>query len=142
MCLMYWNSYVFSSDLAAGVRRDLLDAVVAAAARRRIDELRVVDDDQAQPVLTLQAPGPRAELRHRQRRGVVDEQLEAVQRLRDREDPVILLLPHVAAPYRVRAHMRLLGNDAGGELLGRHLERAEGDRPVLVAPGPDRKSGG
>src|SRR3546814_1393584 len=103
MCLMYWNSYVFSSDLAAGVRRDLLDAVVAAAARRRIDELEVVDDDQAQPVLTLQAPGPRAELRHRQRRGVVDEQLEAVQRLRDREDPVILLLPHVAAPYRVRS---------------------------------------
>src|SRR3546814_5981838 len=80
-----WSSDVCSSDLrhieilgqgleAAGDLRDLLHAVVGALVDRRLHELQVVDHDEAEAVLALQAAGAGAHLADREGGGVVDEE--------------------------------------------------------------------
>jgi hypothetical protein len=47
-------------------------------------------------------------------------------------DSVEVLMADIAPENAVRGNARFLGEDAGGKLIGRYLERKEGDdRPVL-----------
>ena len=117
----------------AGDLGNFLNAVVLRAGLARgAQQLQVVDDDQPQALLTLQAPGAGAQRRYRQRRRVVDEQLQCGQTLARLDKLVEILMADIAAPDAVRGNTRFLGENSGGELLRRHFERKEADdRPVL-----------
>ncbi len=64
---------------AAGDLRDLLHAVFLPALARRIEELEVVDDDQAEPVRPLQPAGAGAQRGDGQRGRIVDEEVEVLE---------------------------------------------------------------
>ena len=78
-------------------------------------------------VLALQAAGAGGDGGDRQRGGVVDEERAVLQRLGRLDEAAHLLLGHVAVADLVRGDAGGLGEDAGGELLGGHLEREEAD---------------
>ena len=99
--------------------------------RRALDELDVVDDDQIEAPLALQAPGAGDELRDRDAAGVVDVERDRLHLLAGDDEAGELLLGQVAAADLVGGHAGLLGDDAGGELLGRHFEREEADRSAV-----------
>ena len=97
------------------------------APARALQQLDVVDDQQVEALLPLQPPRARGELRDRQAAGLVDEERQVLQLDRDVLDLLEVALVDAAAPDRARRDAALLGDDAGGELLGRHFEREEAD---------------
>src|SRR6202035_3664351 len=93
----------------------------------------------------LEAPGARGELGDVETAGLVDEQGQMLKLDGHVLELVEALLVDAAAPDRAGGNAGLLGNNAGGELLGRHFEREEADdaaiggfdvpvRPHLAAP--------
>ena len=98
-----------------------------AQAGRALHQLQVVDDDQAQALLALEAARPGAQRPDGQRRGVVDEQRQGIEGTAGLEDLVELVVPDLAAAHGVRADLGCLGDDPRRQLLGRHLEREERD---------------
>src|SRR3546814_6285425 len=86
-------------------------------------------------VLALQAAGAGAHLADREGGGVVDEERQLGQLAAGFEDLVEFLVLDVASAHGVRAHAGALGDDAAGKLLGRHLEREEGQARKSGADG-------
>ena len=82
-------------------------------------------------VLALQAAGAGGDGRDRQRRGVVDEERAVLEVAGGLDEAAHLLLGHVAVADLVRGDAGRLGEHAGGELLGGHLEREEADDAAL-----------
>ena len=78
-------------------------------------------------VLALQPAGAGGDGGDGERGGVVDEERAVLQRLGGLDEAAHLLLGHVAVADLVRGDAGGLGEDAGGELLGGHLEREEAD---------------
>ena len=105
----------------------LLHAIFLGAAGRALQQLNVVDDQEIHPLLAFQPPGTRGQLRHRQPAGLVDEERQVLQLDRDVLDLLEIPFGDAAAPDGARRDAALLGDDAGGELLGRHFEREEAD---------------
>jgi hypothetical protein len=116
---------------AAGDLRHLLHAVVLAVSARGREELEVVDDQQPQSVRALQPAGAGAQGRDRQCRRVVDEEVEVLQLVADRQDPVEVAGYELALADLLRRHFGLLGEHAGGELLGRHFQGEEADHRAV-----------
>ena len=71
--------------------------------------------------------------RDRERRRVVDEQRQCTQLLAGAHDQRPVLLADVTAPQPVGLDPALAGEQPGGQLLGRHLEREHADDIVGVA---------
>ncbi len=73
--------------------------------------------------------------------GLVDEQRQMLQFDAHVLELIEVALVDGAAPDRARGNAGLLGDDAGGELLGRHFEREEADDAAIggldVPVGPD-----
>ncbi|GBD42523.1 hypothetical protein HRbin39_01917 [bacterium HR39] len=82
-----------------------------------------------------QPAGARAQRRHRQRRGVVDEQRARGEALARLHHPLELLLGQPAAAELIARNAGLGREQAGRELLGRHLQREHGDH-VIGMPEP------
>ena len=116
---------------AAGDLRDLLHAVLLARLARGAEELEVVDDQQAEPVRALQPAGAGAQRGDRQRRRVVDEEVQVLELVADRQDLVEVAADQLALADLLRRDLGLLGEHAGGELLGRHFEREEADHRAV-----------
>jgi hypothetical protein len=64
---------------ARGDLCDFLHAIFQRSARRALQQLNVVDDEEVQPLLPLQASGARSELRNRQSAGFIDEKRQMLQ---------------------------------------------------------------
>src|SRR6516162_4990219 len=104
---------------------DLLHAAFQRAPRRALQQLNVVDNEEVEPFLPLETPRPRGKLGHGQSAGLVDEEGEMLQLDRDIFDFFKVALGDAAAPDGTGRNTTLLGDDAGGELLGRHFQRKE-----------------
>ena len=89
--------------------------------------MQIVDDQQVEAALALEPARARGELGDRDAAGLVDVEGDRLHVAHGLGDPVEILLGDVAAADLVGGHARLLGDDAGGELLGRHFEREEAD---------------
>ena len=91
--------------------------------------------------LALQPPRAGGELGDGDAAGLVDIERQMLQLLRHLDDAVELVGIDAAAADALGRNIGLLGDDAGGELLGRHFQREEADhgaveRGLGVAVGP------
>ncbi len=73
-------------------------------------------------MLPLQAARSGAQLGHRNRWCVVDEERQVVQLAAGLEDGVEIVIRKLATAHGIGAHLGALGQDPGGKLFGRHLE--------------------
>ena len=105
----------------------LLHAALLSAPRGAGQELDVVDHQEVHAALALEPPRPRRKLRDREAAGLVDEERQVLQLDRDVFDLLEFLLVDAAAADGARRNAALLGDDAGGKLLGRHFQREEAD---------------
>src|SRR5260221_13931229 len=90
-----------------------------------------MDAQEVEVFWPLETRGRRGELCHREPAGLVDEERQVLQLDRDVLDLLEIALVDAAAPDRARWDPALLGDDAGGELLGRHFEREEADDAAI-----------
>ena len=111
---------------------DLLLAVVRAAVAGH--ELEVVDDEEAERRLGLQAARLGAELEHVEAGGVVDEDVGLLEHAGRLDELGVVVRREAAGADLVRADARRGAHEAFAQLLGAHLEAEDGDR-VLAAPG-------
>jgi hypothetical protein len=114
----------------AGDGRDLLVAAVEAGAARH--QLQVVDHHQVEAALLLESPRLGRHFEGGDAGGVVDPQIDVAQRLRGHLELGPVGLGEVAAGNPFLVDPRLGGQQSTDELLGRHLEREDGD--LLAAP--------
>ena len=70
-----------------------------------------------------------------ERRRVVDEDGDLIQGLAGRRQPGELVVGQLALAHAVRRDVGLLGQDAAGQLLGRHLQGEEADHGAFRALG-------
>ena len=117
---------------AGGDLRHLLHAVVALAGAAR-HQLQVVDDHEAEAVLALEPARAGRQLGDGDAAGLVDVERDGGHFLADLDQRLNSLLVDHAAPDLLRGDAGLLGQDAGGELLGRHFQREEADHGAVVA---------
>ena len=113
---------------AADLRNFLYAIIVRAPLPGPLEQLEIVDDDQADALLPLEAAGAGAQRGDGQARRVVDVERQALQSAAARaseRNSCWLILP-------VRRFLggdpRLLGQNAGRELVGRHFQAEQGDR--------------
>ena len=93
-----------------------------------LQQLEIVDDDQADPVLALQPPRAGAQRGDGEARRVVDVERQRLQIGGGAGEVAEVLLADLAHAQHLRELIpRLLGEDTGGELVGRHFEAEEGD---------------
>ena len=83
-----------------------------------MQELQVIDDDQMQLLLALEAPRPGPQARDGQRRRVVDVKRQAVQLLAGDDKPIELVGSDIPAADRVGRNPGLLGQDPHCQLFG------------------------
>ena len=114
-----------------GDLRDLLHAAFRGALGGAGQELEIVDDDEAEAPLALQPPRAGGELGDGDAAGLVDIKRQMLQLLGDLDDAVELVGIDAAAADALGRNIGLLGDDAGGELLGRHFEREEADHGAV-----------
>ena len=86
---------------------------------------------QVEAALALQPPRAGGELGDRNAAGLVDVERDRLHLAHRLGDLLEVVLGDVAAADLVGGHARLLGDDAGGELLGRHFEREEADHAAV-----------
>ncbi len=98
-------------------------------------QLQIVDHDHRQAGAALEPARARAQRRDGQRRRVVDVERQALELLRHDHHPLEVVVRQLAAADALGGNAGLLGQDAGGELLGRHLEREERDDVIPVGLG-------
>ena len=109
-------------------------------AGRRMQELQIIDDDQGKALGTLEPSRPGAKRHDAQGRRVVDEKGHGVKLPAGAHHLLKGGVGKFTLADLVRRHAGGFGEDAGGQLLGRHLEREETDDaavhhllvPVLV----------
>src|SRR5690606_13467211 len=106
---------------AGGDLGDFLHADVGAPAAA-LQKLDIVDHQEIETALALQATGPGGELCDGEAAGLVHEERQVLQFDRDVLDALELVLADAAAPDRARRNLRAFGDDTRGELLGRHFE--------------------
>ena len=94
---------------------------------RALQQLDVVDHQHVEAALALEPAGARGKLRDRKAAGLVDIERQALQLDRDVLDGLEIGLGDAAAPDVARRNAGALGDDTGGELLGRHFQREEAD---------------
>ena len=83
-----------------------------------------------------------AQLRDRDAAGLVDEERDCCHLLADLDQALELVLVDHAAADLLRGNAGLLGQDARGELLGRHLQREEADDGAVWRAIVGRQLGG
>ena len=118
---------------AGGDLRHLLHAAFVARLGRARQQLQVVDDEQAEALLALEPARAGRELGDRDAAGLVDVERQRGHLLAGLDQALELGLVDHAAADLLRGDAGLLGEDAGGELLGRHFEREEADDRAVVA---------
>ncbi len=111
---------------AHGDLRDFLHAVGVRAQVRAGDQLQVVDDDQVQADLALQATGPGGQLGDRDAAGGVDIERGFLQLDGRVADPAELAGVDLALAELVARHAGRVGQHTQGQLLGAHFQRVEG----------------
>src|SRR6185437_11342484 len=111
---------------AGGDLGDFLHAAVAARFGAG-EQLQIIDDQQIEPTLALQAARARHELGDRDAAGLVDVERDALHLHHRLRDAMKVIFRDVAAADLIRGDARLFGDDAGGELFGRHFQREEAD---------------
>ncbi len=119
---------------AAGDLADLLHPVLVRRLGRALEQLEIVDHDDADPLLPLEPPGAGPERGDRQRRRIVDVERQLRQLPGGAREAVEFRLADLAHPQVLGIDPRLLGENARRELVGAHLEAEEGDaRPARLA---------
>ena len=111
---------------------DLLHAVFRGLLGGAGHQLNVVDDHQIKAALALQAPCPSGELGDRDAAGLVDIERDLAHHLGAGDQLLEISIVDLAASDLRRGDLRLLGNDTGGELFGRHFEREEADDAAIL----------
>ncbi len=119
-----------------GDHGDLQHAAVRPGAGGGAHELEVVHHDELQPPGPLQPAAAGAQRGDGDGRGVVDHQRQAGELAADLDEAVEIPLLDVAAADLVAGDARVLGQQAGGELVGAHLEREDGDGAARLHPLP------
>ena len=89
--------------------------------------MEIVDHQHVEPALALETARPGGELGDGDAAGLVDVEGDLLHLARRLGDAVEVLFGDVAAADLVGGDLALLGDDARGELLGRHFEREEAD---------------
>ena len=107
--------------------RNLVHAVVVGAARA-LQQLQVVDHDEADLVLPLQPPCAHPQRIDGERGGVVDIERQVGETLARFGKPGELVAPDIARTQLFRADLRLFGKDTRRQLVRAHFEAEEGDR--------------
>ena len=130
----------------AGDVAHLGDAVdVEATAGAAVHQLHVVDDDQVQADFMGQAAGLGAQLGDGDAGGFVDVDLGAGEGADGAADAPFLGLGVHAVGEALRGDLGFAGDEAGGDLLGGHLQTEEGHLAALadgeVAGDGERKGG-
>ena len=95
----------------------------SAPRRLVLEELNIVDDHEVEALLALEPAGAGGKLRDRQAAGLVDIERHALHLAGGADDRGELVLGDAAAADVGGGDSRPLGDNAGGELLGRHFER-------------------
>ena len=116
---------------AAGDLGDLRGAILLVAGN--LHELQVVDHDEIEAMLALHAPGPGTQLRRRQRRSLIDEDLGFRQLTRGAGDAHPVVIGDLAAAQIAQRHAADRRQHAGDHLLGGHFHAEDGDRGALLA---------
>ena len=116
---------------ALGDVGDFLDPVVAGAAGGRAQELEVVDDDEAELMLALEAAGTGAQLAHRKGRGVVDEKGNLGKFLICLDHFLEIGVGQVALADAVGTDPRGFRQNPCGQLLGGHFQGKEADHGAV-----------
>ena len=113
---------------------NLLDPALVARVPRARDELQVIDHQQGQPVLALEAARAGPESRDGQRGRVVDIEGQPFEFPAGPHELFELGLVQLAAANLVGGDLRLFGDHTVRQLLGRHLQRIEADDRGALAP--------
>src|SRR3546814_12198681 len=102
---------------------NFLHAVVAAL-RRTLEQLEIVDDDEADPVTPLQTPRAGAQSGDRQARRVVDKQGQGLELLRVAAQSLELLLSYLSHAQRLARHpvqFGVIGRASGTERVCQYV---------------------
>jgi len=97
---------------------DLLHAALGCAFRGAREELEIVHNDEAEAPLALEPPRARGKLCNGDAAGLVDIKWQMLQLLGDFDDAVEFVGVDASPADALRRDIGLLGDDAGGELLG------------------------
>ncbi len=92
-----------------------------------LEQLEIIDHDHADALLPLEAAGAGAKRGDGQAGRVVDVERKRLQVRRGPGEVAEFLLADLAHAEVLGGDPRLLGEDAGGELVGRHFEAEQGD---------------
>src|SRR5450756_1099436 len=114
----------------AGDVGDLLLAVFGAAVAGH--ELEIVDDDQRQGVLGLQAARLGAQLEHVEAGGVVDEDVGLLELSGRLDELRVVVSGQAAGAHLVRADARRRAHHALAQFLGAHLEAEDRHRRLTL----------
>ena len=107
---------------------DFLDPILVGILAGALEQLEIVDDDHPDALLPLEAAGARPQRGDGQAGRVVDVERQALELGGGARQLAEVLLADLAHAQIFRADPRLLGEDARGELVGRHFEAEQGDR--------------
>jgi len=110
---------------------NLLHAILLTRPAGGIEELQIVDHQQAEPMGALQAARPGPERGDGKRRCVIDEEIEMLEFLADRQHLVEIAADQLALADLFGRHLGLFGQHSGGQLLRRHFEREEADHGAI-----------
>ena len=109
---------------------DLLHPIVAVD--RRTHQLQVVDDEQPDAVFAVHAPGLAAQLEHRERRRIVNQNRIVTQLGHRCDGSPKLVVVQGAVPDAHRINARVVAHDSLRQLMSRHLQGKEADWYLLA----------
>ena len=128
--------------------RNFVDAVVVGAARS-LQELQIVDDDQANAMTPLQPARTRPQGGDRERRRIVDEEWQFLQFAARTRQFTEIFPRNLTHAQQFGTDARLFGQDTRCQLVGGHFEAEKGDLgpcplglfdPVFAFPDPATRS--
>ncbi len=115
---------------------NFVDAILVAAPRA-LQQLKIIDDDEADIVAAFQPARAGAQGRDGQARRIVDEQRQFLQFPRGAGQVLEIGAADLAHAQRFAADPRLLRQHAGRQLIGGHFEREEGSLGPHILFGRD-----
>jgi hypothetical protein len=115
-------------ETAADLRNFLHAIISSAPLPCSLEQLEIIDDHHADALLPLEPASAGAERGDGEARRVVNVERQTLQLGSRAGERTELLLADAAHAQVFRADARLLGEDARGELVGRHFEAEQRDR--------------